>query len=117
MGVSQGKNRRRYDRVGFKTEIKISLIVDNKEVKLEANSEDLSLRGVFVSTQRAFPVGSACFIKIYLTGGIDEIVLSIQGTIVRQTNTGVGVEFDSMDVDTYSHLKNIIQYNNLENSV
>ena len=111
MVFSQDEDRRKHDRVGFKTGIKISLIVDGKEVKLETNSEDLSLKGVFIGTDRVFPVGTACFIKIYLTGGQEDVVLSIQGTIVRQTQDGVGIEFDSMDVDTYSHLRNIVQSN------
>ena len=111
MAFSQSEDRRKHDRVGFKTGIKISLIVDNKEVKLESNSENLSLKGVFIDTDQVFPVGTACFVKIYLTGGQDDVVLSMQGTIVRQTQKGVGVEFDSMDVDTYSHLRNIVQYN------
>ncbi len=117
MGDSQDKDRRKHERVGFKTDIKISLILNHQEVKLTANSEDLSLKGVFVNTDTTFPVGTACYIKIYLSGGVDEIALSIQGTIVRQTRKGVGVEFDSMDVDTYSHLKKIVQYNRIEDPV
>ena len=116
MGVSPREDRRRYDRVGFMTEIRISLFVNEKEVKLIADSKDLSLRGIFIKTQTEFPINSVCSIQICLTGGVDEIVLSVKGTIIRQTLDGIGIAFDSMDVDTYSHLKNIIRYNRMEDS-
>ena len=40
----------------------------------------------------------------------------MKGTIIRQTLDGIGIAFDSMDVDTYSHLKNIVRYNRMEDS-
>ena len=116
MGVSSSEDRRRYDRVGFMTKIKISLYVGDKQVKLIADSKDLSLKGIFIRTHREFPINSVCSIQICLTGGVEEIVLSVKGTIIRQTLDGIGIAFDSMDVDTYSHLKNIVRYNRMEDS-
>jgi len=108
-------DRRKYYRVGFATEIKIVLKTDDN-VTLKGNSRDLSRKGIFVSTKERFDTGTLCTVKIYLTGGIDKIELLIEGTIVRQTDTGIGVIFNSMDVDTYSHLKNIVAYNRGDDS-
>ncbi len=115
MAVLNNDNRRKHSRVGFATEIKIELKTKDK-VKLEGSSKDLSLKGIFVSTDKRFARGTLCFVKIYLTGGIEKIELLIEGTIVRQTDTGIGIIFNSMDIDTYSHLKNIVVYNRVEGS-
>ncbi|MCP3941227.1 MAG: PilZ domain-containing protein [Desulfobacteraceae bacterium] len=116
MAVLNDDDRRKYSRVGFATEIKIVLKVNEKQVKLEGHSKDLSQRGLFVSTDKRFASGTLCFVKIYLAGGIEKIELSIEGTVVRQTEIGIGIVFNSMDVDTYSHLKNIVYYNSVDDS-
>jgi len=35
----------------------------------------------------------------------------MQGTTIRQEDNGIAVEFISMDLDSYTHLKNILRYN------
>ncbi len=122
LGVNQqvvaanNEERRRHARVGFSTAIQILLDADGEPVKLEADSKDLSLRGIFVFTDKTVPAGTKCTVKIYLTGGIDKIELQMNATIVRKTENGMGIEFDSMEVETYSHLKNIVYYNSVDDS-
>jgi hypothetical protein len=113
MTVLNNDDRRKYSRVGFATEIKIVLKIKD-QVTLEGNSEDLSRKGIFVNTDKRFAPGTLCSVKIYLTGGIEKIELLIEGTIIRETDTGIGIVFNSMDVDTYSHLKNIVYYNRVD---
>ncbi len=118
MDVSNGNEKRKHPRVGFATQIKIHLEANGKKISLEGNSRDLSLKGVFINTDIGeLPIGTMCNINIYLSGGIDEIVLFIKGSVVRSNNVGTGIVFDSMDVDTYSHLKNIVYYNSIDDSV
>jgi len=31
--------------------------------------------------------------------------------VARVVDTGIGLSFEAMDVDTYTHLKNIVLYN------
>ena len=114
MVVSNDNERRKHSRVGFTTAIKIQLEADGEKNDLDGSSKDLSLKGIFISTDNKFSPGTKCSIKICLTGGIDEIELQIEGTVVRESNIGMGIEFDSMDVDTYSHLKNIVYYNSID---
>ena len=115
MTVLNDENRRKHSRVGFATQIKIDLKTKDP-VRLEGSSKDLSLKGLFVITDRRFARGTLCSVKIVLTGGIEKIELLIEGTIVRQTDVGIGIIFNSMDVDTYSHLKNIVVYNRVDDS-
>jgi hypothetical protein len=117
MGVSNSDDRRKYSRVGFTTKIEILLEADGKQVILDANSKDLSQRGIFVQTDQTFPLETPCTVNVYLSGGVDDIKLEIQGSIVRKTDAGIGIVFESMDVDSYTHLKNIVRYNSGDDSV
>jgi hypothetical protein len=114
MAVLDNDDRRKHTRVGFTTEIQIILQIHKKQIILEGNSRDLSLKGIFVRTDKLFSRGTICSVKIYLTGGIEKIELLIQGTIARETEAGIGITFTAMDVETYSHLKNIVQYNSID---
>ncbi len=111
MAVFNRSERRGYTRVEFATTIQIVLEVDGKKINLNTSSRNLSLNGVLITTRMQFSSGTKCRVKVYLTGGIDEIELMMNGRVVGSYDNGMGVIFDSMDVDTYSHLKNIVYYN------
>jgi len=111
---SNTDNRRKYGRVEFSTPIRIILDVDGKAVELSGSSKDLSLKGIYIDTTRRFEPGTPCSVKIHLTGSSEKIELVMQASITRQTDKGMGIVFESMDVDTYVHLKNIVKYNCME---
>ena len=108
------ENRRKHDRVEFSAPIKIVLDIDGKKTELSGNSKDLSTKGIYINTDQPFEPGTSCSIKIHLTGGTEKIELPIQASITRQTDKGMAIVFNSMDVGTYVHLKNIVQYNSRE---
>ncbi len=113
MTVSHEDDRRKNLRVDFSTRIQVIVGLDDAQVNLEGSSKDLSLRGIFVITDKRFTPGSRCVVKICLTGSVEKIELVMEATVVRQTPKGIGIVFDSMDVETYSHLKKIVQYNQI----
>jgi len=116
MDISKKEERRKHSRVGFATRIDVRFVSGQETISLNANSKDLSLKGIFVQTETKFPLSTPCTVDIYLTGGVEEIKLEIQGETVRQTDDGVGIVFKSMDVETYTHLKNIVYYNGGDDS-
>jgi len=112
LSISDKDDRRKYSRVIFTTKIEIHMIDESgQNVQFAAHSKDLSQRGVFVKTDKRPSLDTACRVNVYLSGGIDDLKLEIQGRIVRHTDSGFGVEFESMDVDTYTHLKTLVLYN------
>ncbi|HAR34304.1 MAG TPA: PilZ domain-containing protein [Desulfobacter sp.] len=112
MSISDKNDRRKHSRVIFTTKIEIHMLDESgQNVKLAANSKDLSQRGVFVKTNTQPSLDTPCRVNIYLSGGIDDLKLEIQGRIVRHTDAGFGVEFESMDLETYTHLKTLVLYN------
>lgn len=101
--------RRQKKRVDFKTHI--ILTTDDSEVHLDGSSKDLSLKGVYVNTDEALAIGSKCRVEIRLTGMTEDLILRMIGRIVRQEPDGLAVVFKTMDLDSYTHLKNIVRYN------
>ena len=117
MADSNMDEKRKHSRVAFATDITVHLEAGGRKIIVQGDSKDLSLKGIFVTTQEILDVGTKCEIKIFLSGGINRIQLVIQGTVVRGGKSGMGIIFDSMDVDSYSHLKNIVRYNSVDDSV
>ncbi len=117
MTDANNDERRKYSRVAFATEIFIDIEANGKIVKVRGSSRDLSLKGLFVGSDDSFTTGTKCDVRISLTGSIDKIELQINGSVARVSENGMGIAFDSMDVDSYSHLKNIVQYNSADDSV
>jgi hypothetical protein len=103
------EERRQKTRVHFETHVIIR--TEESEIKAEADSEDISMKGVFVRTQDKIPEGTPCDLEILLTGSSTKLALTIKGTITRQEKDGLAIGFDSMDLDSYMHLKNIILHN------
>jgi len=105
-------NKREKERVNFDTQVIVK--TDMSEVTETGDSKDMSLKGMFVKSKKKLPEGSTCQTKIILSGSSSSLYLKITGTIIHNTNEGFGIKFDSMDPDSYFHLKNIIMYNSPE---
>jgi hypothetical protein len=73
--------------------------------------ENLSMTGMFLLTGEQFAVDDPVDITMVLSGITPEIVVDFNGVVTRITEDGVGFTFDKMDLDSYTHLKNIIAYN------
>lgn len=108
--ISQGDSDRRQGlRVDFDTEVTVS--AENGTKKYKGSSRDLSLRGVFIYTDDQLEIKTACSIEILLLGMKDELILMMDGHVVREEEKGYAIYFDSVDLDSYTHLKNIVKYN------
>jgi hypothetical protein len=102
-------DRREKIRVGFKTRIVIE--TGSSRVQTEGSSKDLSLSGIFVNTNERIPTGTSCQVKILVLATTDPLVIQMDGRIVRSVPSGFAISFSSMDIDSYTHLKNVIRYN------
>jgi hypothetical protein len=106
---STDMERRQKLRVGFKTQI--ALKIEGSEIRVTGSSKDLSLTGIFIHTKEQVREGMKCQVGVTLSGMDQPLDLSMEGAIVRSDPAGLAVAFESMDLDTYTHLKNIIRYN------
>ena len=104
-----GDEKRKNTRVSFNTHVVLKC--NEVEIMAVAGSKDISMKGIFVETDRKLPVGTQCDVGILLSGTTSTLSLSMKGIIVRDTPTGMGIHFESIEVDSYYHLKNLIMYN------
>ena len=81
------------------------------KVVAKADSKDISVNGMFLKTEKRIPPGTPCKVEILLTGTSARFSLNTRGVIARLDKDGMGVEFKSMNLDSYSHLRNIVMYN------
>ena len=72
---------------------------------------NLSMNGLFVETAEQLPEGVVVEIVITLAGSDPEIRVAFSGRVARLTEAGIGFHFEKIDLDSYTHLKNIIAYN------
>lgn len=109
MEHSNQDERRRYTRVGFTT--RILLKATGIKIETTGSTRDLSLKGVYVSTDRQISLGTECTVTVQLSGGIEAINLSMKARVARVEKDGLGLSFESMDLESYTHLKNLLMYN------
>jgi len=99
--------RRNFTRVLFRSEAEIRW--DDKVVRGEVNN--LSLKGMLLSSPEPCLPGTPVGIQIRLTGSTSEVFIRITGKVVRRQGTGIAVEFTGMDLDSFVLMKNVIVHN------
>ncbi|SLM29270.1 conserved hypothetical protein [Desulfamplus magnetovallimortis] len=105
------KGRRNHPRVDFQT--KISLLFSENERDVTGASKNLSMKGLFVETMETVSPGEKCKVKIELSGVVGGLTLLINARVARVEAHGMGIVFDTMDLESYTHLRNIVQYNSV----
>ncbi|RII28125.1 MAG: PilZ domain-containing protein [Geobacter sp.] len=98
---------RQFSRVNFR----VAATIKTAERQFQGNVENLSMRGMFLLTEERLAVGDMVEITIVLNGTSPEISVSFDGKVCRATDNGLGFSFEKIDLDSYTHLKNIIAYN------
>jgi len=72
---------------------------------------NLSMNGLFLETSERLVDGEIADLVITLEGTEPEIAVSFLGRVCRIIDTGIGFHFEKIDLDSYTHLRNIIAYN------
>jgi hypothetical protein len=96
--------RRRHTRVPLQFEAFVKL----RRKKIPVSTLNLSMRGMRCSVDPLFIEGDACTVIFVLSS---EITFQIRGSIVRTGKNQTGIHFESMDEDSFFHLKKLVQYN------
>ncbi len=99
---------RKNSRVPFKTAITMRFADRSYEHR---ETSDLSLKGVSVIGVTGHRVGEQCAVELHLSGSDSNVSLKMQGEVVRVGPSGLALHLFAIDLDSFSHLKNIIAYN------
>jgi len=74
----------------------------------EAFTENISLNGLFIRTEKWLPVGGRAEIMFVLPSASRSSAISVNGAVVRNDVDGMAFQFGSLDQDSFSRLKTII---------
>ena len=108
--IAENGERRRFSRVPFETRVVVKNLSDGAILR-NLDSRDISMKGMYCFTGRPFEPGTPCGVELQLTGTSSELWLRIEGKVARKDKCGMAVVFDSMDLDAFIHLKNVLYYN------
>lgn len=103
----QDANKRKFTRTAFET--RVDLLIAGQVIQGELC--DVSLKGVLVSVPSTEPVeiGQEVKIKIHLSA--TELVISADGVVAHLEDERVGVKFTTIDIDSMTHLRRLLEYN------
>lgn len=99
--------KRNFTRVSFEENIK--LIYKNKTIN--GGIENLSLKGLRFVTNEKIPLDEIVKLTVSLSGSSSELTLNFDGIVKRVDKYGLGIEFYKIDLDSFIHLRSIVEYN------
>lgn len=86
------------------------LFIDNKRLAVE-DTRDVSLNGIFLKGPKNQEIGADCEVSLYLKGVEPPIELHLKGSIQRVDATGCGVQFQEVPLESFDHLRRLVQLN------
>jgi len=104
--MDSSENIRKFSRVLFNFEANVKADARQFAGKIE----NLSLRGMFLSTNEKLAIGDDVEITIELNDHPENHII-INGRAIRITEDGIAFIFDLIDSDSHAHLKRIVEFN------
>ncbi|HWR39379.1 MAG TPA: PilZ domain-containing protein [Patescibacteria group bacterium] len=102
------EQKRKFSRVSFP----VTVHLEGAGITADGRAQDLGVKGMFVVTETHLLAGTPVALRLYVSGWREREPLCLKGDVVRVEPGGVAVEFREMSLETFSHLKNIVMYNN-----
>lgn len=101
------ENKRDFTRAAVRVEAEI--VAGDKSVRGVVG--DISLKGLSLVCDDQLPEEGKCMVHILLGDPESPLCLEAKGKVVRNLDGGIAVEFTGIDLDSYSHLKNLVSMN------
>ncbi|MCP4136074.1 MAG: PilZ domain-containing protein [bacterium] len=96
------------ERNDLRVVLRARTIVNYNDNPIEAELENISLNGIFVSIDEDIPVHSDVALTLDLTGRSSELILNLNGTVLRENDEGFAIVFKEVNPETELHLKSIV---------
>lgn len=98
--------KRRFTRFPLRTRAKV--LVSSGDSLIECETENLSLKGVFLQTESPLPINQEVEIEIWMPDEPTKSKVKTKATVVRHQDDGMGLEFGAMEFDAFFVLQDII---------
>lgn len=102
-------NRRQYSRIAFHA----AGTLFSSDASIDVTILDLSLKGALVSLPPTAPIqpGSACSLQVRLNEIETNDLISMEGRIAHAEGSNAGVLCTSIDIDSVTHLRRLVELN------
>jgi len=105
-------NQREFTRVFVNMEVEVK---SGKSTILGHLTKDVSLNGLFLTSEEKFPVNTDCHLTIFLGTRKSQACIKLKGKVVRVEERGMAFAFhEIMGSDSFAHLRTLILYNSPE---
>ncbi|NIQ03349.1 MAG: hypothetical protein GWM98_25675 [Nitrospinaceae bacterium] len=111
MNIKNPDDHREFSRV--RTHIHTKVLAKGEEITAR-DTEDISMKGLFVRSETPVPVGTECEIHLLLEDLEPPLDIELKGRVQRMTDDGMGILFTEVSLDAYEHLHNIVLLNSHE---
>lgn len=102
------------DREFTRVPINIEVNLNSSEGTVKTlKTRDLSIKGVFVESDEQWPEATECDVSLTLQAA-EPIKIEFKGKVERVLDSGMGIEFLEMDLESYEHLQQLLRYNSLD---
>ncbi len=95
---------RRFNRIRFESHA--TVLIGGQT--FDALTENLSLNGLFVRSDKHLPVGNKAEILFSLPSASRNSAIKVNGVVVRNDVHGMAFQFGSLDEDCFSRLQTVI---------
>lgn len=99
--------KRKMSRVDFKVD---AILIIN-DLKKRCKVRDLSLAGIYLTTDLDLDLGDKSTIRIEISSDKTSGQIELSGEVVRKDTYGIAFEFLELPLDSYLFLRNIMVYN------
>lgn len=99
-------DKRRFTRFPLRARAKV--LVSSGGSLLECETENLSLKGVFLQMESPLPISQEVEIEIWMPDEPTKAKVKTKATVVRHQDDGMGLEFGAMEFDAFFALQDII---------
>lgn len=101
-------NRRDFSRV----ECHIDVEVDCDDKIVCGRLADVSMRGARLFCDEQLLLQAECMVKLFLGDTRESSAcIKAKGKIIRSTEEAISLEFTEIDLDSFEHLRNLVQLN------
>jgi hypothetical protein len=89
----------------------VGAVLKYKKQAIKCEVINLSLNGVLLKAEKDIPKDSKVKVGISMEGTTSKLKINVEGVVTRSTVAETAIAFNSIDLDSFIHLKNIVAYN------
>ncbi len=97
--------QRLFTRLNLKTKV----FIKTPLYTFSTSTNNISVRGMFIKTMNHLSVGDHAEIDFVIPSASLSPFLNLKGRVIRVEKGGIAFEFEKMDPETFSRLKNTFQ--------